>query len=1003
MAEANFKFVSEAAGGDQITVVSFTGSEAISSLYRYELEIKAPLAADIDLDEVLDSPASFITELDGREFPVYGVISSLDESQTVQGYVHYRVTLVPKLWRLSIYKTNEIYTHENTVDKIIETVLEGAGLNSGIDYDLSGLNDSHFLQRDYVCQFGESDFDFISRLMENEGIFFYFEQAGDVEKIIFVNDLNYLEINRPGLLYDVAAQASRQHDCINAWSCRKQRLAASVTVRDFNPDQPSLDISDTMPIDTMGQGTDYIYGENVFDRDEATYLTEIRAEEKLCQKTRYYGESSVTRLSAGYIFSVDNHPNAKYNGVEYLVIEVSHEGHHLDMNISNDRSTGSDKRPQYQNSFVAMDANEQYRPPRNTAKPRFYGTMTAFIYAEAATMNAEIDEMGRYRVQLPFDRADGTLSSTDPDRKASAWMRMAQPYVGQEQGMYYPLSGGTEVLLTFINGDPDQPIISGAVPNASQPSLLTSGTNFQRTVTVQPSQTVTGNTHKISLNSAKIAAMDEPPPAPHPSGLDFHAQEFTSVSAWATSTVVTMDGDTEVETIVAIPSFINENETEAGVLSSAPSNSMIPPWDGILSTATDATPAAYMASLINFKSYDPDFNSRVVVADGDVTDPTTEIQTSDFLLEANTDKGGGDGYVYANGRTFAYPQHERVYFIGTFHEDFHVKDGFIDPNESWTGTREQYNFPAPGAEYPSDTDPGTDSDAVVNPDGIRGVSEDKRWGNQMTYAFGRQFNWSGGQGEGDSFECVNYGNGTTEDLIRSSGGRFSDVVALGNSPHWDTYTKTAAFPSPDRPEGTVPNPYTPRDYNTKFVDGGDALAAYTFVDGNTYSYQSGDDLDVNDGNSDSWTYGTSRDYCFGHSCSWVNGDSRSDVLGSSTDMLAGNANSLTVGQTNDVFVGITTSTFVGGKIDIEVSATQGLNAAKDFRADLFEDKVTAKSNKAAMDVMEAALNKKITSLKSGCMTMNYEVLAVAQITLKSPLIDIVGASILLQGALMKIG
>ena len=177
MAQANFEFISDATGGDQFTVVSFSGNEAISSLYRYEIEIKAPQSAALGLDDVLDSPARFITELDGKDYPVYGVLSSIDELQTVQEYVHYRAVLVPRLWSLSIYKTNEIYTQEKTVDNIVQTVLENAGFTDGDDFDLNGLDKSNFLERDYVCQFGESDFDFISRILENEGIFYYFEHG----------------------------------------------------------------------------------------------------------------------------------------------------------------------------------------------------------------------------------------------------------------------------------------------------------------------------------------------------------------------------------------------------------------------------------------------------------------------------------------------------------------------------------------------------------------------------------------------------------------------------------------------------------------------------------------------------------------------------------------------------------------------------------------------------------------------------------------------------------
>jgi len=938
MAQANFSFISDASGGDQFTVVSFSGNEAISSLYRYEIEIKSPLSAAIDLDDVLDNPARFVTELDGKEYPVYGVLSSFDELQTVQGYVYYRAVLVPRLWWLSIYKTNEIYTEEKTVDMIIQTVLENADFTSGTDFDLGGLDTSKFLKRNYVCQFGESDFDFISRLMENEGIFYYFEhESGSAEKIIFINDMNYLKIPRPDLIFDVTAQTRRQHDSINAWSCRKQRLPASVTVRDFNPEQPSLDISDTIPIDDMGQGTEYIYGVNVRDGDEATYLSGIRAEEQLCSKTRYYGESSVTRLQAGYVFKLkEGHPNSNYNDVEYLTIEVSHEGQHLDTEMSERSRKRTQPTPEYRNSFVAIEATEQYRPPRKTPKPRFFGTMTAFVYAETGKKNAEVDLEGRYRVHLPFDRADGTKDSTDPHRKASTWIRMAQPYVGQDQGMYFPLADGTEVLLTFINGDPDQPIISSALPNASQPSLLTSEMNLQRTITAQVSQTVSGNTHTISQNSARIALLENPPPAPHP----------------------TVQG----------VAYINENESEATL---PPTTSMIPPWDGL---PMDAASPAYDEALIKFKKYDKDFNVRSMV-DNDLDDEIDEGRAID-ALEVSTDRGAGDNYVYANARTFAYPQHERVYFIGTFHEDFHVKDDFMNPSESWTGVREQFNFPAPGEQFPEREldgngdpireDPSTSSDAVVNPTGIRGVSEDKRWGDQMFYAYGRSFNWcagtqmnpdpaqfdsEGNELKGNAFGVFNYGNGYTENLITESGGtsehpdfplqdlkdKMEYDAVNGWSPADDVFGTYSGWPGFaakavgwvhggikwvfDYPQNIIHTRHLPTDElrNARRLFPGDTVAEKTF--GNTYSYQAGLAVDIHEGHSISRNYGDSEEVVAGDANSVVHGDSYSTKVG--------NNNGFTLGSSSEIFCGNKLELLMGTDTELKLAVDTEIKIAMD--------------------------------------------------------------------------
>ncbi len=464
-----FKFTSHATGGDQFTVVSYTATEGLSSLYRYDITLKAPLSAAIDLDDMLDNPARFSIDTDEGEFPVHGVLSTFDEVRMSGEYVFYQATLVPRLWKLSTYKTNEIYTTELTVDNIIRTVLDNADLKETVDFDISGVKNT-LLQRNYVCQFRESDFAFISRLMENEGIYFFFEQGADSEILIIADDGKYDPVDMPDATFDTAPQSHRVGETVQSWLCRKQRLPENVTVRDYNPEQPSLDVYDTHSVDTAGQGTEYLYGENFLTETEAEHLAQVRAEAFICRKTRYYGESGICGLTAGYTFSLGGHPNDKYNDIDYLVVEVTHEGQFLDQNASDNSETS----PIYNNTFVAIEASIPWRPPVKTPKPRFFGTMTAFVYAEATSEMAEINPEGCYRVHMPFDRADGSKESTDPDRKASCWIRMAQPYVGEGEGMYFPLRGGTEVLLTFINGDPDRPVISGALPNASTPSLLTS-------------------------------------------------------------------------------------------------------------------------------------------------------------------------------------------------------------------------------------------------------------------------------------------------------------------------------------------------------------------------------------------------------------------------------------------------------------------------------------------------------------------------------------------------
>ncbi len=968
MVHAKFRFISEATGGKNFSVVSFTANEAISRLFRYEIEIKISRAKSIaiDLDELLNSPARFETEAFGEVFPVHGILASIDELQTAHDFIHYRVVLAPRLWWLSIYKTNEIYTDETTVVDVLRAVLThpNVGLSEGIDFDLSFINTGQLLNRDYRCQFAESDFDFLSRLMENEGIFYYFDHGDGVDKVVFLNDKNYRQITQPDLVYEVSTQVRQVNDSINAWSCRKQRLPLEVTVRDYNPGQPSLDLNAVHPIDAMGRGTEYLYGEHIERNEEATYLSEIRAEERTCNKTRYYGESSVPRLQAGYLFNMAMHPNDSYNDRDYLVLEVSHEGESLDASLARPGDTRSTANPQYRNSFVAIAATEQFRPARLTPKPRFYGTMTAFVYAEGEADNiAQVDGQGRYRVHMPFDRADP--SATGAHRKASAWLRMAQPYVGQGQGMYFPMKNGTEVLLTFINGDPDQPIISGAVPNAGQPSLLSSETNFVRNVTTDTAQVIYGNTHTVSMSSSGAGGGTK--------SIDDRLEDLEAV----------MDpGQGEM--------YINEGQSQANA-----TKSMLPPWE-IPATDTEDYNAAYIgnASVIKFKHYDTNLDASVMkkipppVDPSDPNPPTPDpaIYDSTIVDQVSTDRSAGDEYVYANRRVFAYPQHERVYFIGTFHEDFHVKDNFLS-NDSWTGEIEEFHFPAPGGDGDQFEQDGTTRRSAndINPSGIRGVSEDRRWGDQMNYAWGRSFNWGGGpeMGDGHAGGAYNYGNAYTENLLEVSGYTLAEILsteknadpAHGNpdstghisnpaikakfeeykkhKDDWDSFTTT--------PRGTTPLK------DCKTLDPNTSSVEKTF--GNTYSYQMGYAVDIHEGHSHSKTYGDTWEETYGTTDSTYHGEIHEYTmagkaefnlaacsaisLAETFELYGGAKQELTLAGVFEFFFGIKIETYLSAEVSVGTGFKGDFNFAGNIVYTPFE-----------LDIKDVIAEKKAVALKA---------------------------------------
>ncbi len=474
MAQPTFTLRTADGGLDDATVVHFTGSEAISGLYNFEIAMKIPERVSVDLDAVLGAAATFTIEHDGKSFARHGVLRHFEMQHTAGGYVYYAASLVPRLWNLSTYPTNEVYTGPEfrTVDQIIDTVLTRGGFTSGTDFDISGLT-ATYPERDYTCQFGETDFAFVSRLMERDGIWYRFEQGADCEKLVLADDANYAALDTAEVTYAVSPDDNNRYRSIQSWVCRKQRLPKEVVLRDFNYEQPSLDVSGSATVDANGMGSAFIYGENFTTAEEGARLAAVRAGELAARKTLFHGQGAVPAFSAGCTFALTGHPaqGGAWNA-NYLLIAVTHEGENLDSRTS----TGANA-ARYANTFTAIPADVQFRAERTTPKPRFDGTMTAIVYAEnTASELAEVNETGHYRVRLPFDRADSE------GEKASHWIRMAQPYAGAEQGMYFPLKANTEVLLTFINGDPDRPVIAGAVPNGAGISLLTSQTANQATI-----------------------------------------------------------------------------------------------------------------------------------------------------------------------------------------------------------------------------------------------------------------------------------------------------------------------------------------------------------------------------------------------------------------------------------------------------------------------------------------------------------------------------------------
>jgi type VI secretion system secreted protein VgrG len=471
--DLRFTFVSDAFPEETFIVVRFKGMESLSGPYHFDITL-ASQESGIDFRSILQHPARFTMlrqGLDNR--PVFGIVSQFEQFEEIEGYCIYRAVLTPKLWRTNLYHENQLFLNKSVRD-IIEEILQQARLTShDYEFRLTGS----YQPWEYICQYRETDFNFISRWMEREGIYYFFEQSDDVEKLIITDTSTAHQdiLSEHQLSYSPASGlVPMDEEVVTSLVLRQKMLPHRVVLKDYNYRRPSLEIRGEAQVDPEGSGDVYIYGEHFKTPEEGDNLAGIRAQELICREKVYHGESTAANCCPGFFFDLEGHYRSD-NNQRYLITEVVHEGHQTLPMLSGHGGElfREEQRINYTNRFTAIPADIQFRPERTSRKPRFYSTMNARIDASGDGQYAEIDDQGRYKVVLPFDQ------SGNDSGKASRWIRMAQPYSGAGYGMHFPLHKGTEVLLSFIDGDPDRPIISGSVPNPETESPVNSQNQTQ--------------------------------------------------------------------------------------------------------------------------------------------------------------------------------------------------------------------------------------------------------------------------------------------------------------------------------------------------------------------------------------------------------------------------------------------------------------------------------------------------------------------------------------------
>ena len=439
---------------DNVHVYELRGHERISEPFRFEVDVACLDDEGLDVSSMVAASVTLVfLEGDTEVRRLHGQIQTVEDRLETQAKHHsYRLVVVPRLCRLLLIETLDIHI-DMSVPDIVRKKLELVSLQNTLD---DRLIDS-YPKREFIVQYRESDLAFLSRLLEHLGISYIFRHDDEEDRVQLVDSAGQF----PALGTEVQFSARGEQSGVHRIVSRTTVIPTTYVVRDYNYRTPQVDIAGQYRADVGYAGGVVEFGNHTKSTSEAERMARVRGEEREARQLVYEGDSDIVAFTAGAKFHLTDHPRLEE---ELLVVSVEHRL------VQPQMSSGAQTEPpSYRNSFVAIPASRTYRPPRVTPVPRIHGAITGIIERPVGASNRFplIDEQGRYTVRFVFDTA------VPGERQASHPVRLAQLSAGTRYGTHFPLRPGVEVIVVFIDGDPDRPIIAGAVPNPETSTPVT--------------------------------------------------------------------------------------------------------------------------------------------------------------------------------------------------------------------------------------------------------------------------------------------------------------------------------------------------------------------------------------------------------------------------------------------------------------------------------------------------------------------------------------------------
>ena len=446
----------DANGESRLLFRKMKAIEQLSTPFEYDVELLSE-QDDIDPNDLLGELMTVSVRMpdDERTRHFNGVVASFTYRGRAEGYSQYRAILRPWIWLLSRNYDCRIF-QELDVREIFEKVCRDTHGFADFRFSLS----EQYRKREYCVQYRESDMAFVSRLLEEEGIWYYFEHEESKHTLVLVDSNSAFPdiTGEKDLPYRAPGEARVDLEHIEAWRVGTEVQTGAFVLDDYDFTKPRVDLEGRASINRQHSHSEYEsydYPGLHWEAADGETLAKIRIEELQSQHCRYIGLTDHRGVAPGRAFNLVEYPRSSENG-EYVFTSTE-----IDIESAEIEQLRAGAENRFMVEFKALARSTPYRPPRVTPKPTVRGPQTAVVVGKSGE-EIWTDEYARVKLQFHWDR-EGTF-----DENSSCWVRVSQIWAGKNWGGIHIPRIGQEVVVDFLEGDPDRPFVSGRVYNDNQ-------------------------------------------------------------------------------------------------------------------------------------------------------------------------------------------------------------------------------------------------------------------------------------------------------------------------------------------------------------------------------------------------------------------------------------------------------------------------------------------------------------------------------------------------------